>query len=338
MKARFAVLADLSFFAGFLALFLALGAAALAALTLAGELGAVRAPLDIINHFRPLILLAAIAVLVPAAMLIRRRAGGVAVVLAGLVLIAQGRIVLPEHIRPPVALAATPGPEANTITFASYNMLSQYTSPERLAAWVKDEGIDVIVLQEVGGGGRKAVAELARILPHVHAPGGDVALLSRFPLSGQDLVGRLYDEGVRTRPDLVAATVHPPGKAPFRVIGVHFGWPEPARSGQPIQFDWLAREYLASAPTARVLLAGDFNSAPGSFAFRRFEAQLPLTRATRGLMSFPTGRGVFGFKTGRPVLPIDHIFAGADLAPLQVARGPDLGSDHFPVVARLSLR
>ncbi|WP_204321059.1 hypothetical protein, partial [Klebsiella aerogenes] len=70
MKARSAISADLSFFAGLLALFLALGATVLAALTLAGEFGAVRAPLDIINHFRPLILLAAVAVLVPAAALI----------------------------------------------------------------------------------------------------------------------------------------------------------------------------------------------------------------------------------------------------------------------------
>ncbi|MBN8942367.1 MAG: endonuclease/exonuclease/phosphatase family protein [Rhizobiales bacterium] len=337
MKTRSSVFADLSFFAGLLALFLVLGATVLAALTLAGEFGAVRAPLDIINHFRPLILLAAIAVLVPAALMIRRWACRVAVVLAGLVLIAQGRVVLPEHIRPPVALAATPGPEANTVTFASYNMLKRATSPERLATWVRDEGIDVIVLQEVGLGGRAAVAELAQILPHVHAPEGALALLSRYPLSEPDLVRPLYDKDVRTRPDLIAATVHVPGREPLRVVGVHFGWPQPAGIGQPIQFDWLTQDYLASA-SARTLLAGDFNSAPGSFAFRRLEAALPLARQTFGLMSFPTQRGVFGLRPPRPFLAIDHIFAGADLAPLQVARGPDLGSDHFPVVARLSLR
>ncbi|QCI68908.1 endonuclease/exonuclease/phosphatase family protein [Phreatobacter stygius] len=319
-------------------LLLALGAIGLFGLTLAGEFGAFHAPLDIINHFRPLILLAALAVLVPAALLIRRRAGLVAVVLSAIVLVTQGRIVVPEHIRPPAALAAMPGPAATTVTVATYNMLKHHTSSERLAAWVRDEGIDVIVLQEVGLGGRKAVAELARILPHVHAPDGALALLSRYPLSEPELVRPLFDKGARTRPDLIAATVQLPGRDPLRVVGVHFGWPQPAGIGQPIQFDWLAQDYLASSRPQRLLVAGDFNSAPGSFAFRRLAAVLPLARATHGLMSFPTRRGVFGLHPPRPFLAIDHIFAGRDLTPLQVARGPDLGSDHFPVIARFGLR
>ena len=85
----------------------------------------------------------------------------------------------------------------------------------------------------------------------------------------------------------------------------------------------------------RLVLVGDFNSTPTSFAFARLEAALPLSRATTGLMTFPAGQGVFGFRPPAPLLAIDHVFAGRDLTSLRAARGPDLGSDHYPVVVRL---
>jgi endonuclease/exonuclease/phosphatase (EEP) superfamily protein YafD len=315
---------------------LALGAAVLFGATLVGEAGALRVPLDIINHFRPLIFLAALVLVLAALLLARQRVGQVALALGLVVLVVQGRIVLPEHLRAHVALASTARPEPDrTVTLATFNMLQRHASPERLAAWVKAEGVDILVLQEVGAGGLRAVAEVSAILPHVHAPGGDVALLSRYPLSGQEAIARMVEKGVRIRPDLVAATVHLPQAAPIRVIGVHIGWPEPGRAGQPAQLAWLSGDYLAASPQDRTVLAGDFNSAPTSFQFRRLEAALPLKRATVGLMSFPTRRGVFGLHPPAPVLAIDHVFTGQAIGAARVARGPDLGSDHFPVVARL---
>ncbi len=315
---------------------LALGAASLLAVTLAGEIGRYRVQLDIINHFRPLILLGGLTILLASLALVRRRGGRIAVVCAVLVIVAQGRVALPEYARPGAARASAPA--ARVITVATFNMLKQHSSPERLAAWVREQGIDVIVLQEVGIGGRAGIAALSNVLPHVHAPPGAVALLSRYPLSQTDLIQPSYRGRTRLQPDLIAATLAVPGHAPVRMIGVHFGWPQPAGIGQPLQFDWFVRDYLARQPVERVVLAGDFNAAPTSFEFARLEAMLPLSRATVGLMSFPTARGVFGFRPPLPFLAIDHVFVGRDLTPQRVMRGPDLGSDHYPVVARLSLR
>jgi endonuclease/exonuclease/phosphatase (EEP) superfamily protein YafD len=315
---------------------LAVGGGGLLALTLAGEIGRWHVPLDIINHFRPLILLGALGLLVPALALIGRRGGGIAVVCTLLVIVAQGRLVLPEYV--PLRAAQASAPAATVFTVATFNMLKQHSSPQRLADWVREQGIDVIVLQEVGIGGRAGVAALSKVLPYVHAPPGAVSLLSRYPLTETELVQASYRGRVRILPDLIAATVAVPGRDPVRIVGVHFGWPQPAGIGQPVQFDWLARDYLARQRPERIVLTGDFNSAPTSFEFSRLEAMLPLPRATLGLMSFPTRRGVFGLRPPLPFLAIDHVFAGGDLNPQRVARGPNLGSDHYPVMVRFSLR
>jgi endonuclease/exonuclease/phosphatase (EEP) superfamily protein YafD len=38
-----------------------------------------------------------------------------------------------------------------------------------------------------------------------------------------------------------------------------------------------------------------------------------------------------------PGIPIDHVLVTPDLVPLRVERGPDVGSDHFPLFVELAL-
>ena len=309
----------------------------LGGLTLAGELGAVLPRLDIINQFRPLIAGAALALLLGSCFVWCRSGGRPAMLLALCVLAIQGRFVIPEHVAGAGAGPVEAGQPSGTLTIVTFNMLQQAAAPEALVRWVRSLEADIVVLQEVGQGGRKALDELGRVLSHRYTPAGGMALLSRYPLSAPEQVRPQYEGGVRIRPDLVAATVHVAGHEPVRMVGVHFGWPQPAGVGQPIQFDWFARNYLAGVAPARLVIAGDFNSTPGSFGFRKLEALLPLARASVGLMTFPTPRGVFGIRPPRPFLAIDHVFVGADLRPLAVRRGPHLGSDHYPVVAWIGL-
>ena len=91
-------------------------------------------------------------------------------------------------------------------------------------------------------------------------------------------------------------------------------------------------------PQARMVVAGDFNSTPWSFALKRLDGMLPLIRRDRAIATWPSapteaqGRKV---PLALPVLPIDHIYAGAGWRTLDVRRGPSLGSDHRPVVVTL---
>ncbi len=90
------------------------------------------------------------------------------------------------------------------------------------------------------------------------------------------------------------------------------------------------------------ILAGDFNAAPWSFALRRQDAALQnlgLARLTRALFTWPTPRfRRFALPSPVPLLPIDHVYAGANWRAVSVTGGPPLGSDHFPVVVTVERR
>src|SRR3546814_2882605 len=87
-----------------------------------------------------------------------------------------------------------------------------------------------------------------------------------------------------------------------------------------------------------MIVTGDFNSAPFSFAMRRGERAIGLTRRDRALASFPTEKKAIGpLRSPVPVVAIDHVYAGPGWATAKVERGPGgLGSDHYPVIVTLA--
>jgi endonuclease/exonuclease/phosphatase (EEP) superfamily protein YafD len=82
-----------------------------------------------------------------------------------------------------------------------------------------------------------------------------------------------------------------------------------------------------------MIIAGDFNSTPWSFALRRQDRLFGIERRTRALATWParTLRSEAPF----PFLPIDHVYAGKGWRTVSMQRGPRLGSDHYPVIVVL---
>ena len=82
------------------------------------------------------------------------------------------------------------------------------------------------------------------------------------------------------------------------------------------------------------LVAGDFNTTPWSYAFRRLLATTRLRNSQKGFgieASFPTV-SFFAFR-----VPIDHLLHSEELVVSDRRIGPDMGSDHFPLVVDLWL-
>lgn len=317
-----------------------------------GLAGALWPDLDLVNHFRPFLLLAAAAGLVGVLIALPRwRIGLAALALASLLL--QGAFVLPVYLARAGHAAAA---EDGALRFVTLNLHYTNRDVAPAVAFLRETAPDLVFLQEVSATSLPALqAGLADLLPHaLHCVEGrycNLAILSRHPLEavGASYIGRrktmpemrlaegdwqLVTEVLPDRPNAaagLAASIDLGQGRRLEVLNVHMSWPYPAAI-QRRQFGWVAAR-LHDLPAGPRLLAGDFNATPWSFGLRGFDRQVPdMQRATQGQRSWPT-EIAFPF----PLVPIDQVYAGGGLRVLRLERGPNVGSDHFPILAGLSL-
>lgn len=81
-----------------------------------------------------------------------------------------------------------------------------------------------------------------------------------------------------------------------------------------------------------VILVGDLNTTVWSSEMARLRAEGGLRDARAGYGPFATWRSK---RLPLLRLPIDHVLLGGQVRVLRLQRGPDLGSDHWPLIARL---
>ncbi|MWV12494.1 endonuclease/exonuclease/phosphatase family protein [Pseudomonas sp. R-28-1W-6] len=253
--------------------------------------------------------------------------------LAGLLLAVAGgswldrRWLLALLAAPLPWLSAAPplpsGSEGPSLAIASANVHLDNHDASALRAWLAKERPELVVLQEVSPEYAQALSGLAdyphRVVSPQHSPFG-IALLSRLPIR-QSAVP-VDDQGVAR----IEAEVDFAGCA----IGVTAVHPMPPLTPQyRLQRDSQLLALLRRGQEQNIpaLLAGDLNSSPWSAAFARFAA-LGWHRAS-GLQ--PTWGGPLG-------IPIDQVLASPQWRLASRSRGPDLGSDHRPVLVRLRLQ
>ena len=307
----------------------AIGVASSAVLSLGG---AFSNRLDTLTHFAPLYLVGGLIAI--ALQLIRgRRRGQWSVTLgAGAVLISAG-LMAPDVFARLTAETAPPGRQ--TLKIIQLNIWSKNVDPRATAAWITRQNADVVVLEEVAGPA-EAVPVLLR---------HDYPYQTPQPTSFDIMTSILSkvaprDDGAWPSPDTFGrhsgawASFGDPATG-YTIVGAHALWPAPA-GRQQTQTALLASR-LQAFNRDNLILAGDFNSTPWSFSLRRQDALFGLTRRTHALFSWsvrPYSR--YKFWTPVPLLPIDHVYAGAAWKTVSVATGPKLGSDHLPIIAVLT--
>ena len=96
-------------------------------------------------------------------------------------------------------------------------------------------------------------------------------------------------------------------------------------------FDELAT--LVSGETLPVIVIGDFNATPWSYAFRDFSSATGLVNSQNGFGLSPT------WPTSFPVslVPLDHMLHSDTLTTIERNVGPDLGSDHLPLSVEVAV-
>ena len=235
---------------------------------------------------------------------------------------------------------ATPTPAGGTLRVASVNLLWGTDNAERVIEWLEAEQPDVVFFCELDLPHHAMLAELAqRGWSHQHVypepagwgePTWGRAMVSRRPFESFDdrEPGPLHD-----------AVVTFEGRA-LRVIGAHPM--RPGRSARTMQRNGTL-EHLGelAGESPDVLVLGDLNTTEFSPLWGELLETGALEDSRRGrgrmgtwLVQVPR----FGWKPPLARRPLDHVLVGASVVVVDRRVGPNLGSDHLPVVADVGWR
>jgi endonuclease/exonuclease/phosphatase (EEP) superfamily protein YafD len=287
-----------------------------------GRLGRYDWRFDLLAHWR---FHFAVAVLLLLALFLIRRQYGLASI-AALAACVNGVLVLD----PAAAVAASanaPGQERSMrLRVANANVLYDNKSYDAALGWLQSIEPDLAVLVEVTPEWANAMEPLSRRLPYnitvAREDGEGLALYSRYPFDDS----KVLSFGQRRRVAIAASL-----RIAERKVTVVAAHPSPpGRGGKTRERDVYLNELTALLRSAKgpVILAGDLNTTPWSYSFEDLVQSLDQPRS--GFPpTWPSFLGSFG-------IPIDHLLGrGVEIDALRT--GPDIGSDHRPLVADVML-
>lgn len=119
--------------------------------------------------------------------------------------------------------------------------------------------------------------------------------------------------------------------ARFEVIGLHPRPPLPGETTASRDANIARAGARTPDRLSNVLAIGDFNDVPWSRTTSRFAREGDFLDPRAGRGSFPTFPADFAW-TG---WPLDQIFVKAGVKVEELEIGPDVGSDHLPLIARV---
>ena len=297
--------------------------------------------LDVLNHLQLVLFFGTLIGLLAAPIL---RMGRVATVLALLGFVASAWIFVPEWTSSFAARPAPPTDGRPVLRLMTHNMFGLNYDMTRMAAAIKAENPDIVALQEYFPEQTPLDALLKPDYPYsVRCQGGkraNLGLYSKIPfdkeMSAADCPSDAF--GKQRTAHIIAGFTLSDGTH-FSVMTTHMDWPFPTERQAD---EFAAAEAAANAVTGPLLVVGDFNSTPWSYAMKGFEVATGLRRETRAVITFPElftvpsrlVRG--GLLHTEPFLPLDQVFErGMEVSELH--RGEPTGSDHLPVIFSFSV-
>jgi endonuclease/exonuclease/phosphatase (EEP) superfamily protein YafD len=285
--------------------------------------------LDLLTHFAPLWLASGLVSLLLAVLVLRRWRRWTFAALSLIAVISATTLLAVDLRRLPDRYAAAD--PARTLKIITFNAWTRNRDIREVARWVAAENPDILVLPE--GSGLLAEAIRAETGLRVFEGSGAFIATRDKPLDERVAWDARFLAGGSTA--LSWVVLRGPDGAPFTVVGVHCGWPIPARAA------WADAQkitaLLNTMDRSRTILAGDFNSTQWSFRQRVVDAAFGLERRDRAHLTWPARLPMFhGIRFPWPFLSIDHLYAGGAWRTVSVKRGPEMGSDHYPLVATLA--
>ena len=298
--------------------------AALAGLGL-GALGPVSPELDVLANLRGHLL--GLLVFAGLALALNYRPV-VILVLGAFLTLATHAIVAQQGAWPLIGQARASTARPGDWMVLSLNTWRRHPDAGTLADQLNAAGADVLVLTEFGPNKIDQLHVLEHDYPYRQECAADwdcaIAVLSRHPFTSAGSVSSSPGNG----PARVWITFGE-GDNALTVMGVHAVAPLPSPRWHGAELEALAD--IVHRTQGAVVLAGDINTTPWTSTFSSFVLRSGLEPMGRFLPSYPAG------SAGLPQWAIDHIFASPGIRFNDVRLGPNMGSNHLPVIAYVTL-
>lgn len=315
-----------------------LGALGVATFSILALFGFAVPALDLLNHAQIFLLPGTLVGLVIVAILLRGRARSFAMIYAIMGIAASANVMVPEFIGSMQQRPAAPA--SGTITMMTHNLFGMNYEMEKVRAAILAEKPDIIVFQEYFG---EQATDLHPLLIaeypfFVRCRGGkraNLGLYSKLPFEQVDDGACPNNAYGTTRTAHILATFQAPNGKPFSVLTTHMDWPFPIQR----QSDQLrALTEVISKVDGPLIVAGDFNSTPWSYALRDFVARSGLVRQTINLLTYPMSWHYLGaWRDTIPFLPLDQVMTRDGIVVHEIHAGLPTASDHLPVVFTFSV-
>ncbi len=303
------------------------GGLGLALATLLGLLAPWVPLLELFNHFRPVLVAGALALLAFTLLLRWRPAIWLAAAITAVNLILFAAAIYGS--------AASAGDGADKfLRVVSLNVWVNNPQSADIADFVLREDGDIVVLTEVSAEQNAKLREaLGTRYPHVLGSRGVLLLSKRAPIAS----GHVSNPGIDGwgRVPLINWARFQHDGMTFELAGVHLAWPFNPLD-QVNDIDTLIG--FAKDRDVPLIVAGDFNLTPWSLKLQRFRRQTGLGRTFTFALTWPVKRIRMPFSAlNFPIVGIDNVFVSKEFAVQSAEVGPYVGSDHKPVIADLVL-
>jgi len=273
-------------------------------------------PCSLIEHFRVQYLFGGIAIVAATCRLAPRWFDA-----ALIALLVDLAIVAPD-------LGATARDKQGThVRLLFSNVLATNTSYDKVAALIAETKPDLVALVETRAPWFEKLAPVLagfQRIEHVRADNFGLGLYARGRVAGRaehlggDIPTLVAEVTLERGPTLTFVVTHP--------------WPPVNTWTQDRQTEHLAAlAHRIRELRGPVVLAGDLNATPWSRLFRKLVGTTGLCDTRRGFGyqgSFPASSAIVR-------VPIDHVLVSCDVGVRDRAIGPDVGSDHLPVIVDL---
>jgi len=214
-----------------------------------------------------------------------------------------------------------------SLRIVSINVLYTNTQYERVLEFIRQESPDLVLLMEVDKRWQPALTTLKPRFPYAlvktKAGSSGIALFSKLPLEDLDFL-YLGSVGIPS----IRATVRVEG-TPVQIIGTHFKSPVSSERSHLRNEQLIAAAHELAKMSRPSLLFGDLNITPWSPYFCDLLQIGKLRNSQIGFGIQPSWLWA---------IPIDHLLHSDDIAILDRRIGPDVGSDHRPLIVDIAVK